>query len=66
MNTKQIIKSTIDEFNSRYNNQVNLSSDAAVEELTRLIVDAIANPVEGTYNEQQMHLFTNIEQEEHK
>ena len=66
MNTKQIIKSTIDEFNSRYNNQVNLSSDAAVEELTRLIVDAIDNPMEGTYNEQQMHLFTNIEQEEHK
>lgn len=66
MDTKQIIKSTIDKFNSRYNNQVNLSSDAAVEELARLIDDAITNPVEGTYNEQQMYLFTNIEQEEHK
>lgn len=66
MDTKQIIKSTIDKFNSRYNNQVNLGSAAAVEELARLIDDAITNPVEGTYNEQQMYLFTNIEQEEHK
>ena len=66
MDTKQIIKSTIDKFNSRYNNQVNLSSAAAVEELARLIDDAITNPVEGTYNEQQIYLFTNIEQEEHK
>ena len=66
MNKKQIIKSTIEKFNSRYNNQVNLSSDAAVEELARLIDDAMTNPVEGTYNEQQMYLFTNIEQEEHK
>ena len=66
MDTKQIIKSTIDKFNSRYNNQVNLSSAAAIEELARLIDDAITNPVEGTYNEQQMYLFTNIEQEEHK
>lgn len=66
MDTKQIIKSTIEKFNSRYSNQVNLSSDAAVEELARLIDDAITNPAQGTYNEQQMYLFTNIEQEEHK
>lgn len=68
MNTRDRIYQAIVKFNDRYNNQVNLASDAAVEELTKLVYDAVLKIGDhtSTYNEQQLYLFKNIDQEEPK
>lgn len=51
-----------------YNHQVNLSSEAARIDLSEMIYNAVMkqDQVDGTYNDQQMHLFTNIDDQEHK
>jgi hypothetical protein len=69
MNTKDRIHQAIVRFNDRYNNQVNLSSEAAIQELTAVIYDAvlkIGDYSTGTFNEQQMYLFKNNDKEEPK
>jgi hypothetical protein len=62
------IKQTIDKFNDSHNNQVNLASPAARADLTTLIHNAIVKEMQSTETEntQQMYLFSNIEDCEHK
>lgn len=71
MNIKQRITRAIEQFNQDMNNQVNLYSASARDDLAEMIYDAIMKQIdfndnEGTYNQQQMYLFTNKEQSEHK
>lgn len=71
MNTKQRITRAIEQFNQDMNGQVNLHSASARDDLAEMIYDAIMKQIdfndnEGTYNQQQMYLFTNKEQSEHK
>ena len=64
----QRIIQAIKHFNAKYDNQVNLSSDAAVEQLAQLIHDTIDNEHSntGTYNEQQLELFSYNDSMKHK
>ena len=71
MNTKQRITRAIEQFNQDMNGQANLHSASARDDLAEMIYDAIMKQIdfndnEGTYNQQQMYLFTNKEQSEHK
>ena len=68
MNTQQRILQAITNFDQMYNHQVNLSSEAARIDLSEMIYNAVMkqDQADGTYNDQQMHLFTNIDDQEHK
>jgi hypothetical protein len=67
MTTLDIIYNTINDFNTRYSNQVNLASDSAMQELAKNIHEALSCATTSeTYNDQQMYLFESIDQEEPK
>lgn len=77
INLTQLIKSTIKEYSDRYSGQVNLGSPYAQADLTELLHDNImlnqalnVEPVDDTssetYNDQQLLLFTNLEDQSNK
>lgn len=65
---KNKLTSTIKRFSDKYGGQVNLSSSGAQEELANEIVREIwdTDITLDTENKDQLELFSNIEQEEHK
>ena len=64
---EQSVHNTITKFSERYNNQVNLGSDSAREELTQMICQALeSQSTPGTYNKEQLHFFSNLDSSEHK
>ena len=70
MNTRDRIIKAIKHFNAMYDNQVNLSSEAAIEGLAELVHNAVLKQMHfdntGTYNDQQLELFSNNDPLEHK
>lgn len=68
MNTRDRIKQAIDKYNDSFNGQVNLGSAHARADLAELIYLAVMKQTTdtSTHNEQQLYLFTNKEQSEHK
>ena len=65
---KNKLSSTIKRFSDKYDGQVNLSSSGAQEELANEIVREIwdTDITLDTENKDQLELFSNIDQEEHK
>lgn len=65
---KNKLTATIRRFSDRYNGQVNLSSLTAQEELANDIVREIwdTDIALNTENKDQLELFSNLDQEEHK
>jgi len=61
------IKRTIDHFAEK-RPQTNIDSESARENLARMITQALLECDVGieTYNEDQLELFSNIEEDEHK
>lgn len=62
------ILAIIKQFNENYNDQVNLSSESAQQDLAEMITSEIQNDtnVLETYNKDQLEFFTNLEQDLHK
>jgi hypothetical protein len=73
-NLTQLIKSTIKEYSDRHDGQVNLGSPYAQADLTELLYDNIIlynmfdvdDTTSETYNDQQLLLFTNINDQQNK
>ena len=61
MNTKERILHAIQEFVAR-NPQTNLDSITSQENIAEIVYLAVMKrPYEGTYNEQQLEIFTNLD-----
>lgn len=68
MDTLDKIRHVIDQYNDNNSGQVNLGSNCARDTLARLIHDALSvDEIQpGTYNEQQLYLFSNFPEDLHK
>ena len=68
MDTLDKIRHVIDQYNDNNSGQVNLGSNYARDTLARLIHDALSvDEIQpGTYNEQQLYLFSNFPEDLHK
>lgn len=65
---KMKIEQVIKNYSQQLDDQVNLASPGAQQDLAQAIVDEIQNTDISldTYNEDQLELFSNIDQESHK
>ncbi len=70
MKTRERILLAIKKFNDQYNGQVNLDSEAAQTDLAGYVYDAVLKQLDldepGTFNKQQMELFSYNPPGEHK